>query len=205
MWLGPEVKNNWTKTRWRCSSNHIWEASYDAVQRGSNCSYCTGAARKVSQDYSDLANERGFNWLGPYVEYVSVPCNWRCSKWHEWEARYNDIQQGKGCPQCANHISRPEIQLREAVQAHHPDTQGNIRKLLKSKRFELDIYIPSLKKAVEYDGWAHIHYPEAAFRDARKDRECVEAGIQLLRIPHKEYKANPTATTQRVLEWLRVA
>lgn len=205
IWCGPIPKDVLTNTVWKCSGGYEWFAPYHGVSRGRGCPHCAGLAVKSAADYALLAKNRGFEWLGPLVVNSKSDTSWRCSEEHVWRATYNNVSKGSNCPTCSNHVSRPEIQLREAVTQVYLDTQGNVRKLLKNRSFELDIYVPSLKKAIEYDGWAHTHYPEAQERDARKERECAEAGIDLLRVTDKEYKANPEATTQRVLEWLKAA
>lgn len=47
------------------------------------------------------------------------------------------------------------------------------------KSFELDIFIPSLNCAIEYDGEIYHKFVE---KDKRKDQLCKEAGITLYRI-----------------------
>ena len=39
-WLGPEVSNNQTKTKWKCSMGHCWESHYNNIQNGSGCPEC---------------------------------------------------------------------------------------------------------------------------------------------------------------------
>lgn len=101
-WLDTEVKNNATKTRWRCPKGHIWHAPYTSLQQGVRCVYCAGSAAKTPQDYENLAHLRGFEWYSCEVPAnVMAKTSWRCSEGHEWEARYNDIRRGDGCPCCS--------------------------------------------------------------------------------------------------------
>lgn len=100
-WVGPEVPNNNIKTVWKCKYGHKWEASYKVVSRGNGCVYCTGRARKTPQDYRNLANERGYKWLGSKVKNTQTKTLWECNKGHRWKSIYASIQQGKGCPTCA--------------------------------------------------------------------------------------------------------
>lgn len=47
---------------------------------------------------------------------------------------------------------------------------------------ELDLYIPSIRTAVEYNGaWAHS-FPERKKADRRKAKLCREKGILLIRV-----------------------
>ena len=98
-WLGPEVSNIQTKTGWQCSKGHRWEAPYTNIcHQGSGCPTCGGNLPKTSADYHALAQERGFCWLGPLPSNTCAKTWWQCGEGHQWEARYNDIQQGTSCP-----------------------------------------------------------------------------------------------------------
>lgn len=100
-WLGPEVPNNMTKTRWACQEGHQWEAAYTKIQQGRGCPYCAGVVHKTPADYSALAAERGFTWLGREVLNTSTNTQWACQEGHNWDTSYSSILQGSGCPYCA--------------------------------------------------------------------------------------------------------
>ena len=134
---------------------------------------------------------------------------WECNEGHKWEAIASNIQSGKWCPKCLHRQSKPEKLIFDLVQVKFPDTQERKRGLLKNKHFELDIYIPSLKKAIEFDGdfwhksdWALKH--GAAERDARKDQQCKKAGIDLLRISESDYQKDPNTEMSKVWQFLGV-
>ena len=48
-----------------------------------------------------LANSRGFKCLDADVLDAKTKLWWQCSEGHRWQADYNKIQQGRGCPECA--------------------------------------------------------------------------------------------------------
>ncbi|WP_102505662.1 zinc-ribbon domain-containing protein [Salinivibrio kushneri] len=100
-WLEGPITNRMTKTRWKCSAGHIWEASFASIQRGIGCPHCAGLARKTSDHYRILGYSRGFEWLGPEVANVTQKTNWRCHNGHDFESSYNRIQQGDGCISCS--------------------------------------------------------------------------------------------------------
>ena len=68
--------------------------------------------------------------------------------------------------------------------------------------FELDIYIPSLKKAVEYDGTYWHSKPGMPAKDRYKDVRCAMRGIQLLRISDTEHKKNKQETFRKIEHFL---
>ena len=98
--LGPEVLNVNTKTGWQCAEGHQWQARYNHIQQGRGCPTCTGKSPKTPADYEALAQGRGFHWLGPEVANTLTKTGWQCAQGHHWQARYNDIRQGGGCPTC---------------------------------------------------------------------------------------------------------
>lgn len=104
-WLGPFPGGTKTKTWWQCSQGHRWQGRYNDVQQGHLCSVCGIKRRgdwqlKTPIDYQALARERGYKWLGPFPDTIKRKTYWECGKGHRWEARYNCIQQGRGCPKC---------------------------------------------------------------------------------------------------------
>lgn len=100
IWLGPEVPNVTSKTKWECQLGHRWLARFSKIQGGNGCPYCAGKARKTPEDYHILANQNGFIWLGPQVDKVHTKTLWQCPLGHRWESGYADIQQGYGCWLC---------------------------------------------------------------------------------------------------------
>ena len=64
-------------------------------------SHSTHSRTKTPADYRALAQQRGFRWLGSPVPDTHTKTTWRCAQGHRWQASYNTIQQGHGCPVCA--------------------------------------------------------------------------------------------------------
>ena len=76
------------------------------------------AKRKTEKDYHDLAESRGFKWVGEvFPKNVITPTWWECEKGDRWEARYNSIQQGKGCPICAGSVRKTEKDYHELAKS----------------------------------------------------------------------------------------
>lgn len=105
-WLGPEVRNTETKTWWRCSKGHEWEIDYGHIREGKGCPYCAGNRPKTIENYHSLAKDRGFEWIGKSLVNVMTKTCWRCNQGHKWEAKYNHIKNGRGCPYCAGRAQK---------------------------------------------------------------------------------------------------
>lgn len=88
-----------------------------------------------------------------------------------------------------------------AIQATHPDAIHSAKGIIASlhPNCEFDVYIPSLKVAVEFDGRYWHSFPEAQARDDRKNRAAAAAGITLLRVPEADYRKDPVQAFSEVL------
>ncbi|MBR8644919.1 zinc-ribbon domain-containing protein [[Brevibacterium] frigoritolerans] len=81
---------------------------------------------------------------------------WQCQfdKSHTWQARVVD-RLNRGCPKCwkGQKTSFPEQAIHFYLKQVMEDTENKFyHETFKDKKQEIDIYIPSVKFAVEYDG-----------------------------------------------------
>lgn len=67
--------------------------------------------KKTPEDYHILAESRGFRWLGPEVATTKTLTTWECSRGHQWQAIYNNIQQGRNCPYCTHKKTSSDYHL----------------------------------------------------------------------------------------------
>lgn len=139
--------------------------------------------------FSLRVEERGGKVLGTYTgskDKVSV----QCQEGHVFDCLPNALQQNGGwCPICVGHISNGQLQLYEFVKSVvFCDVELNNRTVIAPK--ELDIYIPSMSLAIEYNGlfWhssAMENYDRAG--SFKKWSKCKNKGIQLISIFEDEW------------------
>jgi hypothetical protein len=212
--LSDEYVNVMSKYKWQCDKGHIWLATANNVQQGKWCPNCAGVVTKDLRHIQNLARNMGGRCLS--TEYINARTKyeWECARSHTWLATANNVQKGTWCPSCSgdgpNQKSMPEYQMFEHIKSQFPDARNRVRGLLKSRRFELDIYVPSLEKAIEFDGdhWHHSEWAKARGvpeRDARKDAQCLEAGIELLRVRWSDYIRDPEVALRRCSSFLNKA
>lgn len=104
-WIGPIVSRTYNKTWWICDNDHRWYTNYSSIQQGYICPYC-GRGKKTHRDYHILAGKRGFQWLGKKPSSVLDKTLWECENGHQWEARFDSIRRGSGCPFCAGNARK---------------------------------------------------------------------------------------------------
>ena len=183
-WVGEVLPNgNHTPTKWRCSNKHEWSSPYSTIQSGNGCPYCAGLARKTKEDYHFIASQNGFGWTGTELPpNTGTNTRWICSKGHEFEARYNSIFNGRGCPYCANRINGIFYSSQQARVCDYVDGEMNI----KVGDYFVDIVVKIAEQwvAIEYDGW--YWHKDKLEQDEQRNKDLIEAGWRILRIKSNE-------------------
>ena len=188
--LTPEnfTANSGKKVWWKCSNGHEWQATVHDRNNGKGCPYCLG--RFAIKGYNDLhtinpllAKEWNYGKnrnLRPedFTANSGTKVWWKCNKGHEWQASIHNRNKGAGCPVCNSerHTSFPEY----AIVFYLKNCGLELAHSYKEKGYELDIYIPSRKIAIEYDGY--LWHKDKTKQDLIKNNKCVKDGIKLYRV-----------------------
>lgn len=176
-------KNANTKIQFRCRvCQHEWPAKPSHVLNGHGCPVCGGSMRKDNDTF--LAQLSKINpMIEPLEPYTNarnkILCRCNYCK-NEWPATPDKLLQGNGCPNCdkRNKTSFPEQAIYFYLRQVYPDALD--RYCLPGSKTEIDIFIPSLKVGIEYDG-VYWHKSKAD-REAEKYQKCQEHGITLYRM-----------------------
>ena len=107
---------------------------------------------------------------------------WRCKYGHSWKAKINNRYNGRGCPECSKRLktSFPEQAVFFYIKKKFPDAINSYKDIFKNG-MELDVYIPSMKTGIEYDGLAW-HKNDSLEKERKKYQICKENGITLIRL-----------------------
>lgn len=173
---------------WKCEHGHRYSMKICDKSK-SGCPICSN--QRIVPGINDLAtlrpdlaaewdyehNDRTPEEVGTGSGYKAY---WICSKnsSHTWRTRVVDRKNGKGCPHCAKRqqTSKQEQAVYLYIKKMAPDA---VNRYKISGNKEVDIFIPSLNIAVEYDG-SYYHIDKE--KDLQKDEICASKGIQLYRI-----------------------
>jgi len=194
---------------WTCGNNHpsFLQSVEHRVTRNTKCPYCTGrkpisGENDLKKLFPDIAKEWDMEKnegvlpedVSPYTYNAYW---WTCPKGHSYKKKV--IQRTKfhkaiDCPKCikAHSTSFPEQAIYFYVKKCFPDALNRYKEPFENG-MELDIYIPSYRIGIEYDGIAFHNDQEQHERELKKYLKCKELGIRLVRIKESQNSWKDTA------------
>lgn len=200
----PEVAKDWDSSKqterpdqrvatshfkawFKCKNGHSVQAAVrDRVKNG--CPMCNRT--QASPEYNLETEFPQVEELWDYKENGRGPDHylpssgqmvyWKCPLGHSGKKRAVDLASLRGkCPKCFLHSSTPEIRVFCEILSIFPDAK-NLFKPVSTSPLEADVFIPSLKLVIEYDGaYWHRHKKDA---DANKRHFFSEHGLTTIRM-----------------------
>jgi hypothetical protein len=176
----------------------------------SGCPHCAGKSIRLGDnDLASLRPDLGMQVVDKsLLPTLHITSNkvvlWECEKGHRWETSVsNRVQFGHGCPICAAgaHSSQMEREFSSAVE----DMVGadavvrNDRSVLNGK--ELDVVIPSVSVAFEFDGvfWHSSDvYADDELGHVVKTKIATEAGFRLIHVWEDTWKQQRSGVLTQV-------
>lgn len=190
-----EIINSKAKIKIRCiKHNHIFEQVLGHHLRGSGCPLCARNVKPTTEEFI----RRAIKLHGDKYDYSEVDYKNSQTKIYIGCPEHGIFQQfpnihlrGWGCPECIESrvTSKGEKELCQYIKSvYSGKVLENTRKFIGRK--ELDIYLPELKLAFEYNGnYWHALYEEKdpGYHD-HKRQLCKDAGITLIEVWENDWK-----------------
>jgi Zn finger protein HypA/HybF involved in hydrogenase expression len=198
----PENANTGTKIKITCPEHGEFITTVgEHFKHG--CKKCAGTFLKTTEEavkdfkkvHSDKYDYSKVNYINA-MEKVEIICPKHGSF---WQSPNNHLSSGHGCPKCTSTRSKAEEEIYEFIKDKYPDLE--VLQNHKIGRMELDIYIPELKFAIEYNGvyWHSLMHPDKSTsknqtnvyynkkRHLNKFEACTQLEIHLFQINELEF------------------
>lgn len=198
------------KVWWIGKCGHSYEASINKrTSDKTGCPYCCDSHAKLLRGFNDLAvtNPEVLQYWDYEKNDTLTPSDvmkgqhikvwWKCEIGHSYEMTIYHKVQGRRCPVCRreSQTSFPEQALLYYIMSAFPDTLPSYRGILGGK--ELDIYIPSIQTAIEFDG---AKWHKDVNKDVKKNELCLKEGIKIIRIRDSKCPSLPKTENVQVIE-----
>ncbi len=186
------------KVYWKCPKRHKYAQTIKNKVLGKGCLICNN--KIVLKGYNDCKTWCEINnktdvlmdWDYDLNKYKpeeltygsSVLVNFKCHVCgNKWKTKlYSRLSQNTGCRECKMRVrsSFPEQAIYYYLKKYFLDCVNGDRNILAGK--ELDIYIPSKRVAIEYDGET---WHTSSNKDLEKSELCFKNKIKLFRVREK--------------------
>lgn len=216
--ISEKYKNSLIKLKIQCPLGHIFDMSFHHFKIGQRCSVCARKiqAKKKTLKYSDVKSYiEKFNYKLLSTEYINAKTKLKiqCDKGHiYWGTFANFKNHDCRCPQCSQSkmFYIPERKIQKYVLKNYNNniiSNNNKKTILNSKTgcyLELDIYLPEIKKAIEFNGKYWHSKPDTIIRDQIKKEQCKKLGIDLLIIEEKDWIINEKSCLDKIDHFLKI-
>lgn len=169
-----------------------------ALDRGDGCKKCKYESISRNQSFTTESFVEkaklihGDKWIYDETEYKrhDVKCKIKCPKHGVFWQTPSSHLQGSGCPSCSHRKSSGENEITQFLTTKLGENKVFTRKRgIISKMKEIDIYIPSKKIGIEYDGcrWHTEQFGKGKDYHLSKTKICAKSGISLIHVFEDEY------------------
>jgi len=184
---------------WECSEGHQWKASFANILH--NNRWCMECYKKNRHKYNlnnliEIATQKGGECLDFEYKNYNTKINWKCKNGHIFKKNMAEISQDQWCPRCKekSKIQRKLFEIIKDIYIGHI-VRYDFKKLdwliLGKGRQEIDIYVESIKLAIEYDGKHHFKPVKFGGCNFNKAKEIHLKSVKLDNIKNEKIKQHP--------------
>jgi hypothetical protein len=191
--------SNKAKVTIKCPIHGKFEQEASSHMKGRGCAECGKINRrgKIRVDYKEFVKRakdvhgNKYEYLKSDYKSITDLMTIKCPKHGIFIQRASDHTfNNTGCPRCSWVLSAAESEIRSVIDSIGIDYYHNDRTLIKP--LELDIVIPSLKIAIEYNGliWHSEKHGKDKWYHYNKSKMCANKGYRLIHIWEDDWNRN---------------
>ncbi len=217
------VPGSTVMAHWICLEGHEYQKQIGKrALKNSGCPYCRDSSPILLSGFNDLKTKfpelskewhptRNKKTASEIRAFDSTGLNWWiCKNSHEWKSSvFNRTRNGSGCPECSNKTSKGELELLSFIRELGYQAKYTDRTVIAP--YELDIWIPKLKVAFEFNGvyWhSNKMIQERANTSAHdyhlmKKELAEKAGVRLAFVWQDDWVLSPAQTKDSIERFLK--
>ena len=210
--LSNEYNGVFNKLKIQCDNGHIYESHFGNFKNcGNRCPTCYMEIEKfLSYDHvKEFIEDKGYKLLSNEYINSKEKIVMLCDKGHEFKMSYNSFQSGERCPRCYAMCTTSRMEkavLGEVKKLYDGKIIENDRSQVinhKTGRYlELDIWLPEIKTAIEFNG-NYWHGPEKnKYKDTVKQEQCKNKGIILVIITEDDWRKDKNMCVNKINDQL---
>jgi hypothetical protein len=197
--LSNEYVNNKEKIKIKCDKNHTFNMRFDNFKHGCRCPKCAIIERTKNktltyEQVKSFIEKEGYSLLSDeYVKSVKK-LQLQCPDKHTFNMCFNNFQSGQKCPICSfkDGKSKPEKEIFSYIKSIYngkiiENDRTQIINPHTNKNLELDIWLPEVRKAIEFNGKYWHSKNDVSVRDIIKKEQCNNKKINLFIIDEIEW------------------
>lgn len=193
------------KIKIQCNNNHIYETSFQCFNlQKHRCPICGSKKSLEKRTHSfeyvkDFIEKEGYVLLSTNYKNNKSKLKIQCPQGHIYNVSFNGFSRGDRCPICASlqTVSKAEKDVVDYIKKIYNGLliENDRTQIINPKTncfLELDIFLPDINKAIEYNGvyWHSSNY--SVYKDNVKKEQCKQKNIDLLVIEENEWLTNKT-------------
>jgi hypothetical protein len=196
-----------SKLNFICDCGHEFSMNWNNFKSGQRCPECNGGVKYSIKKVSEYINETGFRLHSKTYDNAKQKLLIECPNGHHFKKCFNKFQQGQRCPYCSVQSSKPEKEVFHFVKTIYSgevinNDKRTIYNYFTNRFLELDIYLPHIHKAIEFNGYYHTTTDIIKWRDEIKKKRCLYLGIDLMIILNEDWLHENISTRQKITKFL---
>ena len=206
-----DYKNKITKVKIICKKHGEFEINAGFHLSGMGCPRCGRKNSNIDdliQKIKKIHNDKFDYSLISHTSGKKGKIKLICQKHGVFERHIRSILQNSGCPECINYSSIAEKKLLAFIKSVYSGNVLNNRRDV-IKKFEIDIFLPDLKLAFEFNG-IYWHSINNSFRNVKNDyhliktKLCEEKGINLIHVFEDDWNNKVDIVKSNILKLLGI-
>jgi hypothetical protein len=202
------IKNN-IKLQILCEKHGLFYQTYNTHKKGHGCPKCaiinnSEKKRKTMNDFlvgCHHVHGDKYNYDNVSFNVVKDKIDINCIEHGVFKQTVDSHLRGYGCPLCGDKYKKTISVIWDLLNDNNVKFEINNNTLLDKK--EIDIYIPSKKIAIEYNGlyWHSDKFKEKNYH-LDKTEKCEQLGIRLIHIFEDELTHAPDIVKSKIIDIL---